>query len=96
MLDINPLTFFTSCQLVPTEHVREFVAVQTRGDGNSCFRAASFLLFGTNVNHLGLRLRTVCELVTQPMESLLNGSRNGHFEWQIYTRLESFLVSIKS
>ena len=62
MLDINPLTFFTSCQLVPTEHVREFVAVQTRGDGNSCFRAASFLLFGTNVSHLELRLRTVCEL----------------------------------
>ena len=59
----SPLTIdFSSCNLIPTEHVSEFVAVKTVGDGNCCFRAASLLLFGTEQYHLELRVRTIVEL----------------------------------
>ena len=59
----SPLTIdFSSCNLIPTEHVSEFVAVKTVGGGNCCLRAASLLLFGTEQYHLELRVRTIVEL----------------------------------
>ena len=42
----------SSCDLIPTEHYAEFVALKTFGDGNCCFRAASLTLLGTEQNHL--------------------------------------------
>ena len=54
----RPLSIdFCSCALVPLEHVSEFVALKTFGEGNCCFRAASLLLFGNELNHLELRVR---------------------------------------
>ena len=59
----RPLSIdFCSCGLIPLEHVSEFVALKTFGDGNCCFRAASLMLFGNELYHLELRVRTIVEL----------------------------------
>ena len=57
-LDID----FESSELIPTEYFGEFVALNTRGDGNCCFRAASILFFGNEERHLEIRVRTIIEL----------------------------------
>ena len=43
---------------------RKFVALKTFGDGNCCFRAASFVLFG---NEEQLRVRTIVEPAKQDL-----------------------------
>ena len=53
---------FSSCELIPSEHLGEFVALITCGDGNCCFRAASILIFGKEDLYNELRIRTVVEL----------------------------------
>ena len=59
----GPLTIdFSSCNLIPTEHYAEFVALKTFGDGNCCFRAASKMLFRAEQNHLEIRVCTILEL----------------------------------
>ena len=57
-LDID----FESSELIPTEYFGEFVALNSRGDGNCCFRAASILFFGSEERHLEIRVRTIIEL----------------------------------
>ena len=52
---------FSSCDLIPTEHYAEFVALKTFGDGKCCFRAASLMLFWTEQNHLEIRVCTILE-----------------------------------
>ena len=45
---------FSCCDIIPTEHYTEFVALKIFADGNCCFRAASLMLFGTEQNYLEL------------------------------------------
>ena len=47
---------------IPQEHVSEFIGLKTFGDGNRCFRATSLMLFGNELSHLELRVRTIVEL----------------------------------
>ena len=64
---------FNSCELIPSEHVSEFVALKTFGDGNCCFRAASLLLFGTEQCHVELRARIIVELAKYSLYYLADG-----------------------
>ena len=47
---------------IPQEDVSEFIGLKTFGDGNRCFRATSLMLFGNELSHLELRVRTIVEL----------------------------------
>ena len=72
---------FSCCDLIPTEHYAEFVALKTFGDGNCCFRAASLMLFGTEQNQLELRVRTIVELAKYIFFYLAEG--------EVITRMEA-------
>lgn len=50
--------------LVPTTKASAYVALNTTGDGNCFFRAASILAFGHEHKHEEMRLRIIVELAT--------------------------------